>query len=318
MASPWSILSRAKIVVFTVFLPIGACVLPLDVVAATVAQAQIRFQLGATLGEFTFDTGVLRGNLRADGKSLGLSSVVHVPSDTVLDRSMGLFSHYRLFTNGKRYGAGVWDLPSNANLRPDGAVEMTVINAPDRPFELRAIYRWHDPATLDLETVVKAKRDLPGFEVFLASYFGSQFTNALVFTTIDSEPKFVAADRSAGHWQMYVRDDAALGLVNDGRWTFPPNPVDWTVCGKLGQPFAIRRALDLNLNALLMAPVGECFAIATPHQTESHYSTYFSLFGRDLKSGETAHARSRLAIRGALSDSDAVKLYNDYAHELRR
>ncbi len=63
MASPWSILSRAKIVVFTVFLPIGACVLPLDVVAATVAQAQIRFQPGATLGEFTFDTGVLRGNL---------------------------------------------------------------------------------------------------------------------------------------------------------------------------------------------------------------------------------------------------------------
>ncbi len=154
----------------------------------------------------------------------------------MLDRSMGLFSHYRLFTNGKRYGAGVWDLPSNANLRPDGAVEMTVINAPDRPFELRAIYRWHDPATLDLETVVKAKRDLPGFEVFLASYFGSQFTNALVFTTIDSEPKFVAADRSAGHWQMYVRDDAAFGLVNDGRWTFPPNPVDWTVCGKLAQP----------------------------------------------------------------------------------
>ncbi|MBW8039528.1 MAG: hypothetical protein FVQ85_05965 [Planctomycetes bacterium] len=31
-------------------------------------------------GEYVFDTGVLRGKLQPDGKSLGLSSLIHVPS----------------------------------------------------------------------------------------------------------------------------------------------------------------------------------------------------------------------------------------------
>jgi hypothetical protein len=86
---------------------------------------------------------VLRGKFRAGGKSLGLSSVTHIPSGVVLDRSMGLFSHYRLFTSGKRYGGGAWDMPSSASLRADGTVEMTLTNAPDRPFALHAIEPKH-------------------------------------------------------------------------------------------------------------------------------------------------------------------------------
>ena len=31
-------------------------------------------------GEYVFDTGFLRGKIRAGGKSRGLSSVVHIPS----------------------------------------------------------------------------------------------------------------------------------------------------------------------------------------------------------------------------------------------
>lgn len=276
------------------------------------------FQPGSTNGEFTFDTGVLRGKLRAGGKSLGLSSVVHIPTGTVLDRSMGLFSHYRLFTTGQRYGGGVWDMPSRATLRADGSVEMTLPNAPDRPFEMRAIYRWYDAATLDLETVVKAERDLPGFEVFLASYFAPQFTNALIFATTGSEPQFRRAERSVAYWQMFVRDDAGVSMSKDGRWTFPPYPVEWTVCGRLGQPLAIRRAPELKLDAVLMAPAGDCFAIATPYETEAHYSMYLSLFGREIKAGETARAQSRLALRGAMADADIVRLYQSYVNEVRR
>lgn len=44
--------------------------------------------------EYEFDTGVIRGTLRAEGKSLGLSSVVHVPSGVTLSRGYGIFSHY--------------------------------------------------------------------------------------------------------------------------------------------------------------------------------------------------------------------------------
>jgi hypothetical protein len=65
-------------------------------------------------GEYTFDTGVLRGTLRQGGKSLGLAPVIHIPTGARLDRSMGILSFYRVFTTGKRYGAGAWDWPSTA------------------------------------------------------------------------------------------------------------------------------------------------------------------------------------------------------------
>jgi hypothetical protein len=39
-----------------------------------------------------------------------------------------------------------------------------------------------------------------------------------------------------------------------------------------------------------------------PQQAEGHYSLYLSLFGRDLKPGETARAVARLVICEAAED----------------
>ncbi len=108
-------------------------------------------------GEYTFDTGVLRGTLRQGGKSLGLAPLIHVPTGARLDRSMGILSFYRVFTTGQRYGAGAWDWPSTAKLLPDGAVQVTWPAAAERPFEMTALYRWKDPQTIDLETTVTAR-----------------------------------------------------------------------------------------------------------------------------------------------------------------
>ena len=63
----------------------------------------------------------------------------------------------------------------------DGSVEVRWPSAEDRPFELRALYRWAAPDTLDLETSVQAKTNLAKFESFLASYFAQGFTNACVY-----------------------------------------------------------------------------------------------------------------------------------------
>src|ERR1035441_831755 len=89
--------------------------------------------------EFAFDTGVLKGKLRAGGKSVGLSSVVHLPTGLTMDSSMGLFGHYRVFSANKRYGTAAWDWPSVASLPPAGSVEVRWPSAEDRPFELRAV-----------------------------------------------------------------------------------------------------------------------------------------------------------------------------------
>ena len=98
---------KARVLVLAVIV-LGMC-------GMSLAQAQVMpagngrlaFSADGTNG-FTFDTGVLKGKLRAEGKSTGLSSVVHLSTGATLDSSMGLFGHYRVFSANKRHGTAAW------------------------------------------------------------------------------------------------------------------------------------------------------------------------------------------------------------------
>jgi hypothetical protein len=266
--------------------------------------------------EFSFDTGVLQGALRAKGESTGLSSVIYKPTGLRLDRSKGLLSHYRVFTANQRYGPGAWDWPGTAQLLPDGAVETHWTPAADRPFEMWAVYRWAAPGTVEVETRIRAEADLAKFESFLACYFNDVFSNSLVYvrqpTTSAGIPGFLAAEEPAGVWQAFPCDAAVVPVIQDGRWKLEPNPVDWVIRPQFALPLGLRRAPASSLAAVLMASAGDCFAICTPHQTEKHHSMYLSLFGRDLKHGETAWARARLMIAPGLTDDQAVEAYGAF------
>ena len=266
--------------------------------ASPADQAKLVFSASGT-NEFAFDTGVLKGKLRAGGKSKGLSSVVHLPTGMTLDSSMGLFGHYRVFSANKRYGTAAWDWPSEATLRPDGSVEVRWPSAEDRPFELRAVYRWAAPNTLDLETSVQAKTNLAKFESFLASYFAAGFTNAVVYVRSNSQEWLEPADKSYGVWQAFPRDEQAAAIIKDGRWTFPPSPVDWVIRPPLAKPLGVRRCSGERSAGSDHVPAQDCFAVLTPFEAEGHRSMYLSLFGRDLKAGEIARARARLVIASA-------------------
>jgi hypothetical protein len=287
------------------------------------AQAQVKpagngmlaFSASST-NEFAFDTGVLKGKLRADGKTRGLSSVVHLPTGATLDSSMGLFGHYRVFSANKRYGTAAWDWPSEAKLRLDGSVEVRWPSAEDRPFELRAVYRWAAPNILDLETSVQANTNLAKFESFLASYFAEGFTNSCVYVQSNSQPWLKAADSSGGIWQAFPRDDQMVAIIQDGRWKYQPYPVDWTIGPLLAKPLGVRRCPANGLSALLMSPPQDCFAVSTPFENEPHRSMYLSLFGKDLKTGETARARARLIIALELSDAETVRACESYLKEV--
>ena len=269
---------------------------------------------------FTFNTGVLRGKLRAYGKAKGLSDIEHIATGATLDRSMGLFGHYRVFTANQRYGTGAWDWPGEAKLQADGRVEARWSATEGRPFELRATYRWATPNSLDVITTVLARTNLAKFESFLASYFAEGFTNSLACVAEPpanpNVPGFVAADSSFGAWLVFPRDDAAMAVFRDGRWTIPPNPVAWAQMARLAKPLGIRRDPTTGLTAVIMSPLGDVFALCTPHQTEGHRSMYLSLFGRDLKPGETARAHARLVISEKLTDTEALKVYETYLQQL--
>ncbi len=280
--------------------------------AAAAGDQQLRFTPAGTNG-FTFDTGVLRGKLQADGKSKGLSAVVHIPTGVTLDSSLGLFSHYRVFTTNHRYGTAAWDWPSEAELKGDGSVAVRWPAAADRPFELRALYRWASADTLELETTVVAKTNLMKFESFLASYFSDCFTNSAVWGRPGGEmkPRLINAEKSYGQWLAFPSDLDAIAIIQDGRWKFAPSPVEWTIMPRFVQPLGVRRCAGSRLEAVLMVAPKDCFAIMTPQQTDPHRSMYFSLFGRDLRTGETAHARARLVIR-KLPSGDPAKLLGDF------
>lgn len=266
---------------------------------------------------FAFDTGVLKGKLRANKKTFGLIPVTHLPSGKSLTRSIGLFGIYRVFSDGQRHGGGAWDWPGEAALLGDGSVLVTCAATPQRPFDLAGHYRWAGPATLDLEITVTPKQALKGFEAFLASYFDSAFSNASACVqTAAPQRIFQRAEKSLADWLMFPRDAQVVPLIQDGRWKIEPNPVEWKIQSPLARPLCVRHAPASGLTAVLMAPPGDCFAIAMPFETEGHYSMYLSLFGRDLKAGETARARSRLQLLEKPGEPQILKAYQDYLASL--
>lgn len=277
-------------------------------------------------GEFSFDTGVLRGKLRPGGKSRGLSSVVHVPTGAALDRGdkgYGLFSHYRVFGSGKRYGSGAWDWPGEGRLLEDGAVETRWPATGDRPFEMTATYRWNArrPGALDLRTRVKALQALSKFEVFLASYFSEAFDRSEAFVQDhpkgSGRPGFMAAEKAAGEWQMFPsRRPGAAEVIGDGRWKLPPHPVAWTFMPVLEKALAVRRDAKSGLTVALMGDPDQCFAVAMPHQAEGHYSVYLSLFGRDIGEGEIVHADARLVVGRGATDEQVLEWHREFADSL--
>jgi len=269
--------------------------------------------------EFSFDTGVLRGKLRAGGKSSGLSSVVHVPTGAKLDGGAGIVGFYRVFTANKRYGSAAWDWPSEATLLPDGAVEAIWPATAERPFEMTAVYRWRDASTLDIETRATAKQDLSGFEVFLASYFDKTLASPYMYLRKggSQSPELLLGTKTLGDWLMAARDERAVAVIHDGRWKIEPNPVDWVIQRWMAAPLAVRRDAAGGVTAVVMAPLEDCIAVAMPYEGETHYSLYLSLFGRDVKSGETAKASSRLVIAQKVSDQDVVGLYARYMLDLK-
>jgi hypothetical protein len=142
---------------------------------------------------------------------------------------------------------------------------------------------------------------LQHLEVFLASYLSPSFTNAVVLTRGATGPLPVAATPDRGEWQMYLRDIDARSIADDGRWKLEPHPVNWRFPREFAGPAAtvFRRAPGLNLTATLSADATGCFAVALPHETESHYSVYFSLFGADMAYAKTLFARVRLELAPA-------------------
>lgn len=295
-------------------------------------EPDLGFRPGKERGYFEFDTSTVRGKIQLTGAMQGITELVHVPTGVAVAQGgglPGLFSYYRVLTTGKRYGAAARDWPTVAKVLPDGALEVSFPPAKDHPLELVGIHRWVHPDTLDVETIVKPQQDMPQFELFMSNYFPAGF-QALVYLRPGSSPPGRGAMTAADWWPlvdstylMFPRDREAGLKIFDGRWSFPPNPVQWSVLRYLAAPMAMRRNVQNGVAALMMSPPEDCFAISTPYNktppdgVAGHYSLYQSLFGGDVAAGQTVRAHMRLVV-GKISDSQAIALYQQYLDERKR
>lgn len=273
-------------------------------------------------GLYDFNTGRLRGRLKLDGQSQGVYPLIDVESGMELVHPPGVFSFYRVLTTNGRYGNAARDWPTTSRLLPDGGVEVRWAAAEDHPLEIEAVYRWSAADALDLDIAVTPKKDMPRFELFMSSYFAKTFL-ASVYVKDGEQERFVPADKrpdSPGGYVMYPRDEDAVGMIRDGRWTIPPSPVDWAIERRLARPLVIRRDAGADVTAAMMARGNDCFAIASPWnpatpEAGGYRSVYLCLFGRDLASDETAHTTLRLVIAHGLSDERAVERHEEFVAE---
>ena len=289
--------------------------------AGALAQTPPAAETGAALavrqaadGSYRFDTGVLRGSLGVGSKAGGLTDVVFLPTGKSVS-GLGLLSYYRVFSAGKRF-RDLRGRPAQFRLLKGGALEVRWPADKANPFAVTAVYRCVRPDVIDVETSVKADAALPGFEVFLGCYFSKDFPAACfpVRSGAGGAPEFISAEERDGVWQVFPRDDAALAVINDGRWKRAPNAVDWSVRPPYAIPLVYRAHRSMRLTGVFMTEPDGCFAAFAPQRGESHFSQYFSLFGSDLKPGETARTRSRLVIlHGAPEARKILDLWREFS-----
>lgn len=279
-------------------------------------------------GKLVFDTGAYKGVLQVDDAHQGILSLVDVKSGEELAKGSneyGLFNVYRLLAANQRWGDAGWTLPKKVRLVEEGAVRIDWTTADDRPFDLAAELQWKAADTLDMAIMVRPRRDLARFEVFLSSYVKAGMRSLVYLKPARhsaDQPAFVPGDvtpLTVGTYLSFPRDLQAARLVYDGRWERGKNPVQWSISRYLAAPLAMRRDPKTEQVLLFMARPEDCFAIETsynmdpPDGVAGHYSTYLSLFGRDLKAGEEAKVVARLVAGKGIAAAKAVELYNRFA-----
>ncbi|MCY2988141.1 MAG: hypothetical protein NTY19_09800 [Planctomycetota bacterium] len=268
-------------------------------------------------GDFVFDTGVVKGRVQRDGASDTLKPVTYIEPNVPIETGHGLLIPYRFLTPQKRYGFGSWEWPHTGRLLDDGGIELRWEQAADRPFAFSATYRWKAADTLDMTVAFTPEVDLEKFELFVGSYFRG-FTKAKVYVRdgVDGKPGFVESTKDKGEMQLYPMNEAALAIVQDGRWKFPPYPNNWAIRPALAGRLGMKQEPKSGVTVLIMAPREDCFAMSASQQEAPLGAFYLSLFGKDVKQGQTLIGRARMVFGKDLTDEQAVQAYRTYFQDL--
>lgn len=267
-------------------------------------------------GNLAFDTGVVKGSVKKDGTGGGLKPISFVEPAVPIDNNHGLLVPYRFLTTPKRYGFGSWEWPRTGKLVDGGGAELSWATATNRPFHFSTTYRWKTADTLDMTLVFTADTDLQKFELFVGSYFRA-FTKAKAYAKDagNGKPGFLEASKDKGGMQLFPKNDEVMAMINDGRWKFPPYPNNWAIRPFLAGTLGMRQEPKSGVTVLLMAPTEDCFAVSMSQQEAGLGALYLSLFGRDVKKGQSLTGRTRMIFGKDITAEQAVQKYLEYLKE---
>ena len=292
----------------------------------SVQSADLGFQ-SAGNGVYSFDTGIVKGKMQAEDGMQGIFTLVDVKTGLEFaygKDNPGLFSYYRMFSTNKRYGEAMRDWPRSAKLLPGGALQIIWQALPEHPVEIKATLQWNNAETLDLVTEVIPQKDMPKFEVFLSNYWNKDFRSYVYAKPgfhSGGKPGFIPADVTPlvlGNYVAFPRDLKSAQIIYDGRWDYAPNPVQVCLSQLFEYPLCMKKDNRNGLTFVMMSRKEDCFSIVTPYNMDppdnvsGHYSLYFSLFGNDLKAGESVKACTRFVVGKGISDEKAVELYKQF------
>lgn len=281
------------------------------------ADQKLSFRFDGT-NEFTFDTGVVRGELQKDGAGAGLKSVYFSDPEVRMDNGNGLLAPYRFLTPQKRFGVASWEWPRTGRLLTNGNVQLRWVGNSSRPFNFATVYTWRAADTLDLTVFFTAKTDLDKFELFLASYF-QKFTRASTYVQDNGGGMkgFAEAPKVKGDMQIFPRGADVLPVIKDGRWNYPPYPNHWAIRNAIASPLGMKTETNSDVTAIIMSPPGDCFAVSMSQQEAVLGAYYLSLFGKDLKDGNTLTGHARMVFGRNIAESQAVEKYAQYLRDLK-
>jgi len=295
------------------------------------AEADLSFK-PAGEGWFAFDTGAFKGKLQADGKSQGIPTFIDGSTNTELaygGTNPGILSFYRVFSAGKRWG----DPQKGDTMRqwtqvckvlPGGSVEVFWPAADDHPVEVRATFTWVDPGTIEVVTTATPRIDMPKFEIFISSYFNNDFQNYVYVAPprhAGGKARFLCPTHSElidGTYTAFPRDLPSAQMIYDGRWEQGHSPVQWSITQLLAAPVCLMRDAKKDITFVKMSRPQDCFAIEMPYFKSppdgiaGHRSLYMSLFGGDLRAGQSAKTCVRLVVGRGLSNEKVLGLYEAF------
>lgn len=261
----------------------------------------------ASEGQLQFETTVLRGVLRADGRHHSISELVYKPTDTRVDSGM-MLAPYRLLARSAWMGEAR-AMPHRVNPTEDG-IEIIWDASLNHQVTLGMRITFPDPHLIDTTIDVTGHAFYPDYEVFLSAYFRQGFrSGAYVRPAMGESPTTAIQLQPEGNplfREMYLafpRDEQAAHIITDGRWQRGRHHTRFLPARYYGLPLGFYGQTGGALDVLFMGTPEDVFAVnmaylaADPEdQVGQHNSLYLSLFGRDLHPGERWRTRVRLAF----------------------